>query len=115
MAVRVRLERKIEILTPTETNLNGDVVKVFSFYFSAWAERKDKTDKENEQVEAMSIASTSYTEWIIAYPPANLMPTTKMRIKELATNAEYDIENISEPEKSVKEYLVLRCKQTQQR
>ncbi|GAB3511680.1 phage head closure protein [Emticicia fontis] len=115
MALRVRLDRKIEVLASSTIIENGESVTTYTHLFYTWAERKDLTDKQGEEVEAMTVSSNTYTNWIIAYPPDNLMPDTKMKVKELATNAEYDIENISEPEKSVKEYLVLRCKQKQQR
>ena len=116
MAVRVRRDRQIRVEYPNETVSSGEsVVSSWSTLMTTWAERKDETDKENENVEAMARTSSSFTLWIIAFPPAILMPTTKMRVVEVATSDVYDIENISELEKTVKEYLVLRCKQKQQR
>lgn len=116
MAVRVRRDRQIRVEYPNETVSSGEsVVSFWSTLMTTWAERKDDTSKENEQVEAMSRTSTSYTLWIIAFPPAILTPSSKMRVVEVATGDVYDIENVSELEKTVKEYLVLRCKQRQQR
>jgi hypothetical protein len=116
MAVRVRRDRQINIEYPIESLVSGDsVILSWNTLMTTWAERKDDTSKENEQLEAMSRISSSYTLWIIAYPPSIFMPSTKMQIVELATGDIYDIENISELEKTVKEYLVLRCKQRQQR
>lgn len=116
MAVRVRRDRQIRVEYPNETVSSGEsVVSSWSTLMTTWAERKDDSSGENEQVEAMSRTSTSYTLWVIAFPPAILMPTTKMRVVEVANGDIYDIENVSELEKTVKEYLVLRCKQKQQR
>lgn len=116
MAVRVRRDRQIRVEYPNETVSSGEsVVSSWSILLTTWAERKDDTSGENEQVEALSRTSSSFTLWIIAFPPAILMPTSKMRVVEVATSDVYDIENVSELEKTVKEYLVLRCKQRQQR
>lgn len=116
MAVRVRRDRQIRVEYPNETVSSGEsVVSSWSTLMTTWGERKDDTTKENELVEAMARTSASFTDWIIAFPPAILMPTTKMRVVEVATSDVYDIENVSELEKTVKEYLVLRCKQKQQR
>jgi len=116
MAVRVRRDRQIRIELPNESITSGEPVVIsWSTLITTWAERKDISTQGTETPEAMSRISSSYTEWIIAYPPAVLMPTSKMRVVEVSTNDIYDIENLHELEKSVKEYLVLVCKQRQQR
>jgi hypothetical protein len=116
MAIRVRRDRQIKIEFPTEMISAGEpTISAWTTLLTTWAEKKDASLQRKEEVEAMSRTSSSYTEWIISYPPSILMPSTKMRIIELATNDIYDIENIYEFEKSIKEYLVLVCKQRQQK
>lgn len=117
MAVRVRLDRQIRIEQQTTTTnaSNEKVVTGWGAVVTIWAERKDETAKVDESYEGNRLSSSSYTMWTIPYPPTQYMPTTKMRLVEVATGDVYDIEGMMEPNGTVKEYLTLRCKQTQQR
>lgn len=108
-----KLDTPVTIKSPVFGVVGGEKVATsWSVLLNTWAERKVLTTKEMEAVEGMTITSSDYTNWKIRQPPANLMPTTMMVLIE-DSGQEYDIENIRPEGRN--QYLILRCKQKQQR
>lgn len=108
-----QLDVPIEIRFPNYEVVGGErIATSYSLFLTAWAARKVTQKKETEEVEAMARTSSDYTNFRIRQPPANLMPTTEMILIE-SDGQEYDIENIRPEGRN--QYLILVCKQKQQR
>lgn len=108
-----KLDTPIEIKSPVFGVVGGEKVATsWNSFLQTWAERKAITKKEAEEVEGMAMTSSDYTNWKIRQPPPNLMPTTTMVLVE-NDGQEYDIENIRPEGRN--QYLILVCKQKQQR
>lgn len=104
----------IDIKVPTETtDASGDTIQSFQLHFQTWADRINSTSEEKEEVEAMKRTSTDMVEFIIRYPFGYTLPTSKMKVYENRLGFEYDIENIRI--EGLNKYLVLVCKQRQQK
>ena len=93
--------------------ISGEPVPTWEEHYQTWAKRMPVSTKMIEEVEAMAMTSSDFSEFLIRYPKSVSLPTTKMQVVEIATNTIHDIENII-PE-GRRQYLVLRCKQKQQR
>lgn len=108
-----KLDTPITIKSPVFSVDSGEKIPIsWDVFLTTWAERKVVTKQEKEEVEAMKRTSSDYTNWKIRIPPSIYMPTTKMILVE-AGGQEYDIENIKPEGRN--QYLILVCKQKQQR
>lgn len=108
-----KLDTPVVIKSPVFGVVGGEKVATsWNVLLNTWAERKATPKKEKEESEAMSMTSSDYTNWKIRQPPPNLMPTTTMILVE-NDGQEYGIENVRPEGRN--QYLILVCKQRQQR
>lgn len=91
----------------------GEPVPTWVEHHQTWAKRMPLTLKQKEEVEAMTMTSSDMSEFWIRYPKSASMPTTKMQVIEVSKGFIYDIENIRPEGRN--QYLILVCKQRQQR
>lgn len=109
-----KLDLRITIEKPVETLIAGEMAaQTWEIHYTTWAMRKQVTNKEQENVEAMQRVSSDMTEFTIRYPVHKSIATTKMRVVEVVFGFIYDIENVRIVGRN--EFLVLMCKQRQQR
>lgn len=108
-----KLDVRLQIQVATETIVAGEPTQTWNLYYATWAMRKQTTGNEKEEVEAMQRVSSDMTEFTIRYPFHSPIPTTKMRVVETALGFVHDIENVRIVGRN--EFLVLVCKQRQQR
>lgn len=109
-----KLDTILRIEKPTESrNASGEVTSSWTLHFECWGARNQTSSSEKEDVEAMQRVSTDYTEFRIRYPITYTLPTTKMKVIEKELDFEYDIENIRIEGR--RQFLILVCKQRQQR
>ncbi len=108
-----KLDVRLQIQVATETiTAAGEPATTWNLYYATWAMRKQATSGK-EEVEAMQRVSSDMTDFTIRYPFHSPIPTTKMRVLETPLGFVYDIENVRIIGR--KEFLVLVCKQRQQR
>ena len=109
-----KLDLRITIESPLETVSSGEMItQAWLLHYGTWAMRKHVTTKEQENIESMTMVSSDMTEFTIRYPLHKTMPSTKMRVVEVAKGYIYDIENVRIMGRN--DFLVLMCKQRQQR
>ena len=109
-----KLDLRITIEKPVETLIAGEMAaQTWEIDYTTWAMRKQVTNKEHENVEAMQRVSSDMTEFTIRYPVHKSIATTKMRVVEVVFGFIYDIENVRIVGRN--DFLVLMCKQRQQR
>ncbi len=109
-----KLDLRISIETPIESVLSGEMItQAWQLHYGTWAMQKQVTNKEQEKIESMTMVSSDMTEFTIRYPLHKTMPSTKMRVVEVAKGFIYDIENVRVMGRN--DFLVLVCKQRQQR
>lgn len=108
-----QLDLPIEIKSPNYEIISGEKIATsYSLFLKTWAARKVTPKKESEDVEAMARTSSDYTNFRIRQPPSVLMPTSLMILIE-SDGQQYDIENIKPEGRN--QYIILVCKQRQQR
>lgn len=109
-----KLDLRISIESPVEGIVSGEMItQSWALHYTTWAMRKQVSNKEREEIEAMQRVSSDMTEFTIRHPLHKSMPTTKMRVVEVVLGFIYDIENVRALGRN--DFLVLMCKQKQQR
>ena len=109
-----KLNIRLEIQQPVFTIQSGEsIISSWTLYYKTWAMRNQVTGGEKEEVEAMQMVSSDYTEFTIRYPNHLSIPNTKMKVVETILGVEYNIENIRIM--GLNQFLVLVCKQRQQK
>ena len=108
-----KLDVRLQIQVATETiTTAGEPTTTWDLYYATWAMRTQASSGK-EEIESMQMVSSDMTDFTIRYPFHSPIPTTKMRVIETILGFEYDIENIRIIGRN--EFLVLICKQRQQR